>query len=211
MVGLEKAMKTPYAMLIPWAAVAGVVIAAWAGIHQLVLEPEQQHLRQLEATWATARQQLAQRVGARQTVKDLAHLIALLPTTQDFDRFPLAITEEAKRNHVILRQLSYVFEETDHAPAVKATFQGPITGRYGDLRRFIAQIEASDRLLFIEDLDVGHHTGDEKEAKNKEMMTFKMKISTYVRPSSNEPAVQEQNKTMKKASANQMLLGSGDS
>jgi len=56
--------------------------------------------------------------------------------------------------------------------------QGEVTGRYEDLRRFIHHLESSDRLLFIENLEVGSSakSNDRKNAK----ITVKLKIATYV-------------------------------
>jgi len=181
--GLRDIMTSPYAGLLPSGVLAGLFCGAWLAGHQLILHPLQQREAQLDTEWVTARQHLAQRLEAKQTIKDLAQLLALLPSSRDFSQLPLAMSEEAKRNNVTLAGLSYTLEKGDQMPAVKATFKGPVTGRYEDLRRFIYHLEASDRLLFIEDLDVGQSDTSAKDLKRREMMTFTLQISTYIRQS----------------------------
>jgi len=181
--GLRHIMTSPYAGLLPSGVLAGLFCGVWLAGHILVLQPLQQREAQLDTEWVTARQHLAQRMEAKQTIKDLAQLLALLPSSRDFSQLPLAMSEEAKRNNVTLAGLSYTLEKGDQMPAVKATFKGPVTGRYEDLRRFIYHLEASDRLLFIEDLDVGQSDTSAKDLKRREMMTFTLQISTYIRQS----------------------------
>lgn len=172
----------PYALLIPWVAVAGVLAATLAGVHLLLVGPAQDQLARLEAEWVTARRLVLQRQEAKQARKDLAHVLALLPARQEFVRFPLAISEMARRDRVALPTLSYTLEKPEEGLAVKAILQGPVTGRYEDIRRFIHHVEASDRLLFIEDLDVGRSGSSHQKADKKgEKVTVNLRIATYIR------------------------------
>jgi Tfp pilus assembly protein PilO len=191
MQGLRQIMTSPYAGLLPSGLVASLFCGAWLAVHLLILQPLQQRQVQLDTAWTVARQHLAQRIEAKQTIKDLAQLLTLLPSSRDFSQLPLAMSEEAKRNNVTLAGLSYTLEKGDQMPAVKVTFKGPVTGRYEDLRRFIYHLESSDRLLFIEDLDVGQSPTSEKDVKRREMMTFTLQISTYIRQTSGSPPAGE--------------------
>ena len=186
MLDIRQLLASPYFGLLPSGVVAGLFCSAWLAGHLLVLKPLEQRQAQLDTEWTTVRQQLAKRMEAKQTIKDLEQLLALLPTSRDFSQLPLAMSEEAKRNNVRLSGLSYTLDKGEQVPAVKLTFKGPVTGRYEDLRRFIYHLESSDRLLFIEDLDVGQFITSDKDVARKEMMTFTLQISTYIRQS---PAV----------------------
>jgi Tfp pilus assembly protein PilO len=205
-------MDSPYAGLLPSALVTALLCGAWLAGHLLILKPLEQRQAQFDTEWTAARQRLAQRMEAKQTLKDLAQLLALLPSARDFSQLPLAMNEEAKRNNVRLAGLSYTLEKGDQTPAVKVTFKGPVTGHYEDLRRFIYHLEASDRLLFIEDLDVGQPSSSEKDVKRKEMMTFTLQISTYIRQASGSlPAGHGSEPNMKKASADNQAGGDSPS
>jgi Tfp pilus assembly protein PilO len=204
MLGIRQMMTSPYAALLPSGVAAGLFCSAWVAGHLLVLQPLEQRQAQLDTEWTTARQHLARRIEAKQTIKDLAQLLALLPSSRDFSQLPLAMSEEAKRNNVTLAGLSYTLEKSDQMPAVKVTFKGPVTGRYEDLRRFIYHLESSDRLLFIEDLDVGQSITSEKDVKRREMMTFTLQISTYIRQTSESSPVKDSGEqNVRKVSAHQ--------
>jgi Tfp pilus assembly protein PilO len=204
MLGIREMMTSPYAGLLPTGVVAGLFCSAWLAGHLLVLKPLQERQVQLDTEWTTARQHLARRLEAKQTIRDLAQLLALLPSSRDFSQLPLAMSEEAKRNNVTLAGLSYTLDKDDQMPAVKVTFKGPVTGRYENLRRFIYHLEASDRLLFIEDLDVGQSASAEKDVKRKELMTFTLQISTYIRQSpAASPTGERGAENVRKASTDQ--------
>jgi len=197
-------MTSPYAGLFPSGLAAILFCSAWLAVHLWILQPLQQQQVQLDTEWIATRQHLAQRIEAKQTLKDLAQLLALLPSSRDFSQLPLAMSEEAKRNNVTLAGLSYTLDKSDQMPAVKVTFKGPVTGRYEDLRRFIYHLESSDRLLFIEDLDVAQSSTSEKDVKRREMMTFTLQISTYIRQTSEaSPAGEGREHNVKKAAADQ--------
>jgi Tfp pilus assembly protein PilO len=203
MLDLRQVMASPYLGLLPSGIVASLFGGAWLAGHLLILQPLQVRHAQLDTEWTAARQHLAQRLEAKQTIKDLAQLLALLPSSRDFSQLPLALSDEAKRNNVTLAGLSYTLEKGDQMPAVKVTLKGPVTGRYEDLRRFIYHLEASDRLLFIEDLDVGQSATTEKDVKRREMMTFTLQISTYIRQSPGvSPAGDRIEQKVRKASDN---------
>jgi Tfp pilus assembly protein PilO len=203
MLDLRHVTASPYVRLLPSGIVAGLFGGAWLAGHLLILQPLQLRQAQLDTEWAAARQHLAQRLEAKQTIKDLAQLLALLPSPRDFSQLPLALSDEAKRNNVTLAGLSYTMEKADQMPAMKVTLKGPVTGRYEDLRRFIYHLEASDRLLFIEDLDVGQSETSAKDLKRREMMTFTLQLSTYIRQSPGvSPASNRIRQNVRKASDN---------
>jgi Tfp pilus assembly protein PilO len=82
--------------------------------------------------------------------------------------------------------LSYKTESTVVANTSKGLLQGPLTGRYEDLRRFIHNLETADELLFIEDLELTR-SGDVQD----EALTFNIKIVTYLRTDSKKPILSE--------------------
>jgi Tfp pilus assembly protein PilO len=170
-----------YAPLLPWFVLAIILGSAWAGMHLLVIAPAAAHLSRVEADRSAIRQKITTRQDAKVTAKDMSHVLLLLPTRRDFAELPMAISEEARQKGVTLPSISYAFEKPDDAMASKAIFQGPVTGRYEDLRRFIYGLETSSPLVFIEDLDVSRSGKSERDNQNREIVTFNLKMSTYVR------------------------------
>jgi hypothetical protein len=172
-----------YAGLIVWGALAALLGGAWATVHFVTYVPAQERLAKVEAERVAARQHLAHRLDAKQSSKDLAYIMNLLLTQRDFYQLPLALWEEGKLNHVNLSELTYTLEKPGENPAVKATFRGPVKGRYEDLRQFIHHLEASDRMLFIEDVDVGRIAAKDPGTE-KAPMTMHLQMSTYIRQGS---------------------------
>ena len=168
----------PHAALIPWLGIAGGLCVVLAAAHLLLALPAQQRVRQSEADLSGIRQRLAQHVEAAKARKDVAKFLGTLPATRDFAQLPLALAQEAQRNNVAMPDVSYTLDKTSDGVATRAVLQGEVTGRYEDLRRFIHHLESSDRLLFIENLEVGSSakSNDRKNAK----ITVKLKIATYV-------------------------------
>jgi Tfp pilus assembly protein PilO len=170
-----------YVPLLPWFVLAIILGSAWAGVHLLMVAPAGAYLSRVEADRSAMRQKITARQDARETAKDMSYVLRLLPTQRDFAELPLAISEEAIHKGVALPSVSYAFEKPDDAMASKAIFRGPVTGRYEDLRRFIYGVETSNQLVFIEDLEVSRSGKSEREAQNREIVTFNLKMSTYVR------------------------------
>lgn len=173
-----------YIGLYPWLITVVMLAAVWAGVHYGKLAPAQEQLAAVEGEWAGARRDLAQRLEAKQARKDLKQVLAMLPSPRDFARLPLAISEMAKRDGVIVPSFSYTLEKSSDGLATKAFLQGAVTGQYQDLRRFIYHLEASDGLLlFIEDLSAGRSSGARAEKQGKGV-TVTLRLVTYIREES---------------------------
>ncbi|MEP6601010.1 MAG: type 4a pilus biogenesis protein PilO [Nitrospirota bacterium] len=176
-----------YVPLIPWLVLAAMFGMAWAGMHFLILGPAEEHLSQAEAQRIAVRQQITSRQDAKETAKDMSHVIALLPTQRDFAQLPQTISEEALHEGVILPGLSYSFEKPDQSLGSRVILRGPVTGRYEDLRRFIYGLETANRLVFIEDLDVSRSGKADKQSTNRDVVTVNLQISTYIRKNTSAP------------------------
>lgn len=183
---LIAALRHPFAPLFPWASVVvGLLVIVFVvrevGVTQTVSTRER-----LEKEWIAARQSLAQHREARTTQADLKKVWALLPAERDFAPLALGIAEEAKRDRVTMPALSYRTEPTFVAHTRKGLLQGPMSGRYEDLRRFIHNVETADELLFIEDLGLSRSGGTQDD-----MLTFTITIATYLRADSESPILSE--------------------
>ncbi|TLY25659.1 MAG: hypothetical protein E6K64_03165 [Nitrospirae bacterium] len=168
--------RTPYGSLILWMAVAGVLGAALVVVRLLVVAPAQDRFAQAEAAWMAARQRVAQRLEAKQARKNLTVILNALPGHRDFAQLPLTISEVARRDRVSIPDLSYALEKPQAGGFSKAVLRGSVSGRYEDLRRFIHHLETAHGFLFIEDLNVSHHS-----TKKGEAVAFQITLSTYIR------------------------------
>ena len=170
-----------YAPLLPWVWVSSLLVIALAGVHYGLVVTAQDRLAALEASVVKSRQSLAYHQEAKQARQDLARVLAFLPAGREFARLPLVISEIAQRDRVAIPSFTYTVEKSEDGLAAKATLQGAATGQYEDLRRFIYDLEASNRLLlFIEDLSVGQSSDLKTEQKSKKV-TVNLRLATYIR------------------------------
>ncbi len=171
----------PFAPLFPWAGVALGLLGLLFLVHDLGVGGAQAGRERLENEWAASRQALMYHREARKSKKDLSQVWAVLPAERDFTPLALGISDEAKRDRVTLPALSYKTEPTLVANTSKGLLQGPMTGRYEDLRRFIYGLETAEELVFIEDLELTR-SGGVQDA----LLTFNIKIATYLRGDAGE-------------------------
>jgi Tfp pilus assembly protein PilO len=165
----------PYALLVPWAGLVGILLVVWAGLHLALLEQLLGQRSALEQERMSARQQLSRHVEAKRARKDMARVLARLPAQRDFAPLALGLTEQARAQHVRMPGLSYQVEKTDISLVRKAVLQGSVSGRYEDLRRFIYNLETAEELLLIEDLQVAGARAQDQT------VTFNMRIVTFLR------------------------------
>ena len=178
-------LRKPYGILIPWLGlVVLLAVVLWA-VNTVGINGAEQSRTKLESEWNQARQELTRHREAQKARKDLAQVWSVLPVERDFAPLALGITEEAKRDRVILPALSYKTEPTPVANTSKGLLQGTMTGRYEDLRRFLFDVETAEELVYIEDLELV-----QSEVQQNEKLTFNIKIATYLRGESGKAAVQ---------------------
>lgn len=179
-------LQHPVAPLLPWGVMAIGLFVMLIVVQVVGLADLQAKRQWLETEWGSVRQSLVHHREARNATKDLTQVWALLPGERDFGPLALGISDEAKREGVVLPALSYKTEPTTVAHTTKGLLQGSMSGRYEDLRRFIHDLETADELLFIEDLELNRTGGLQSEA-----LTFNIKIATYLRVGREKQDLQE--------------------
>jgi Tfp pilus assembly protein PilO len=178
-------LRKPYGTLIPPAGLVLVLLLSLWVVKSLGIDSVEQTRSRLAAEWTQARKTYQYHQEALRAKKDLAQVWSALPEERDFAPLALGITEEAKRNNVILPALSYKTESTPVLNMSKGLLQGTMSGRYEDLRRFLYDIETADELVYIEDVDLVRSTTHQDQ-----QLTFNVKIVTYLRGEAAKPTAQ---------------------
>ena len=178
-------LRKPYGVLIPWLMWVVLLSGILWAVRTVGVEGAEQSLAKLELEWNRARQEFTHHKVAQKAREDLAQVWSVLPVERDFAPLALGITEEAKRDGVILPALSYKTEPTLVANTNKGVLQGTMTGRYEDLRRFLHDLETAEELVYIEDLELVP-----SDTQQSQTLTFDIKIATYLRGEPNKPALQ---------------------
>ena len=178
-------LRKPHGILIPWLALVVLLAGVLWTVRTIGIDGAEQSLVKLESELNQARQEFMHHKAAQKAQKDLAQVWSVLPVERDFAPLALGITEEAKRNRVILPALSYKTELTPVANTTKGVLQGTMTGRYEDLRRFLYGVETAEELVYIEDLELVP-----SDAQQDQTVTFNIKIATYLRGEPSKATVQ---------------------
>jgi len=178
-------LRKPYGILIPWLALVLLLAGCLWAVCIVGMNGAELSLAKLEFEWSQAHQEYILHKQARKARKDLAQVWSILPVERDFAPLALGITEEAKRDRVILPALSYKTEPTAVAHTSKGVLQGTMTGRYEDLRRFLYDVETAEELVYIEDLELVR-----SGAQQDQPLTFNVKIATYLRGEPSKATVQ---------------------
>lgn len=179
-------LQHAYAPLLPWGGMAVSLFLVLIVVQYVWLADLEIKRHDLEGERLRLQQSLMQHRAARSAAKELSHVWALLPSERDFGPLALGISDEAKREGVILPALSYKTEPSTVGHTTKGLLQGAMSGRYEDLRRFIHGLETADELLLIEDLEVHRAGSTEGEA-----LTFNIKIATYLKADHEKQRLQE--------------------
>lgn len=185
MEALLQQLRKPHGVLIPWVAFVLLLSGVLWAVRTVGVDRAEQSVAKLESEWNQARQEFMHHKAAQKAQKDLAQVWSVLPVERDFAPLALGITEEAKRNRVILPALSYKTEPTPVANTSKGVLQGTMTGRYEDLRRFLYDVETAEELVYIEDLELVP-----ADAQQDKTLTFNIKIVTYLRGEPGKGTVQ---------------------
>lgn len=172
---LARLLYQPYAIVVPWAGLACLLAAVWGGLHLWVVDHYRDRREALEQARMDARTLVSHHSEIRQARKDMARVLAMLPSQRDFAPLALGVTEQAKAHHVSLPGLTYQLEKTDLPDVFRAVLEGDISGRYEDLRRFIEHLETADELVLIEHLDV------DRARQQDANMTINLRVATYLR------------------------------
>src|SRR5688572_5562509 len=136
-------LRQPYAPLFPLLGLSVMVLIAWCVVHTTALDSAEHQKQELQSAWDKARQQFARHKDAMRAKEGLRQVWDVFPLVRDFAPLALGITEEAKRDHITLPALSYKTERTPIPDATKAVLQGAVTGHYGDVRRFLYNLESA--------------------------------------------------------------------
>ena len=95
-------LRKPHGTLIPWFALVLLLAGVLWAVRTVGIDGAEQSLAKLELEWNQTRQELIHHKAVQKAQKDLAQIWSVLPVERDFAPLALGITEEAKRNRVIL-------------------------------------------------------------------------------------------------------------
>ncbi|NOU09533.1 MAG: hypothetical protein HOO98_05885 [Nitrospira sp.] len=171
--------------LFPLAVLTGLSLAGALLICVYGLRPAEEQLLMAERAYQNAKQIQAdlqrtkiQQVRAQAAQRQLDIVRQALPTQEEFTPLALALSELAKREHIIIPGMGYDIKKPEDGRPVKATVTFKATGEYAAMYRFLHRLETADHYLVIESLDVA---GEQKQDASAARVVVNFTVATYLR------------------------------
>ncbi len=155
---------------------AVIVCAVFVGINLLLygflIAPSTAWLKTGEAKSAELRHRHAEAVLFKKQEPLFAGLLAGIPAQKDMPLLVKEFVQMARSLNLVVAAINYDMPRRESGELALLSFSFPIEGRYPDVKRFIYEMETTDRLVGIQDLKLDADQGRVK---------LQMKLITYVR------------------------------
>jgi len=149
----------------------GLILADLA-LYGALVAPTAAGFSSREARYAELRKRHAESVLFLKQKPLFAGIMAGVPSQQDMPLLVKEFVQSAKRLNLKVAAVNYDMPKRGSGELAQLAFSFPAEGRYPDLKRFIYEVETSDRLVGIDDLKLETEQGKVK---------LTMKLMTYVK------------------------------
>lgn len=150
---------------------AGFVLADLL-VYFVLLGPSRALLAEREAKYAELRKRHAEAVLFKKQKQLFAGIVAGVPSQQDMPLLVKEFVQTARQLKLRVASVNYDIPKRAGGELIMLAFSFPAEGRYPEIKRFIYDVETSDRLVGIQDLKLESEKGNVKLA---------LKLMTYVK------------------------------
>ena len=119
-----------------------------------------------------SRRSTPRRSSSRNRNDYFAGLISGIPTQKDVPLLIKDLVQTARRLNLSVEAINSDIPTPARGGLTMLTFTFPASGAYADIKRFIYDVETSDRIVGIQDVKLGSEKGRVK---------MQMKLVTYIR------------------------------
>jgi Tfp pilus assembly protein PilO len=138
----------------------------------VLVSPSSVRLAALEARYRELRKRRADAVLFKQQKPSVSGVIAGVPAQKDMPLLVKDLVQSARRLSLSVSSVKYDIPRRASGELALLSFSFPAEGRYADIKRFVYEVETSDRLVGIENL---------KMDSDKGIVKMEMKLLTYVK------------------------------
>ncbi len=157
----------------PLIAAAAVLLFIDLLLYAAVVLPSGDRLRAQETRVSDLRKRRTEAVLFRKQKQQLAGIKAGIISQKDMPLLVKELVQNARRLNLTVAPINYDIPKRSGEDLALLTFSFPAQGRYADIKRFVYEVETSDRLIGIQDLKMNE--GD------KGRVDIQMKLMTYVK------------------------------
>ncbi len=148
---------------------AGLVLADLLVYFMLVV-PSSSGLAAREAKYAEFRKRHAEAVLFKKQKPLFAGIMAGIPAQKDMPLLVKEFVQTARQLNLSVAAVNYDMPKRGSGELAMLAFSFPAEGKYPDIKRFIYEVETSDRLVGVQDLKLESDTGRVK--MNVKLMTY---------------------------------------
>ncbi len=138
----------------------------------LAIAPAEERLAGQQSRYRDLKKQYADAMLFRKQKESLKGLQAGIPTQKDVPILIKELVQSARRLGLSVGAINSDIPQAGGGGLTMLTFSVPVSGPYGGVKRFIYDIETSDRMVGIQDLKLDSEKGSVK---------LHMKLVTYIR------------------------------
>jgi len=134
--------------------------------------PTVSKLDALESTYAEIRKRHADAIQYKNQKVALTGTMAGIPAQKDMPLLVKELVQMARRQNLVVSSVKYDIPKRASGELTLLSFSFPAEGKYGNIKRFIYDVETSARLVGIQEL---------KMDADKVSVKLDMKLLTYVK------------------------------
>jgi Tfp pilus assembly protein PilO len=141
-------------------------------LYGVLIAPSAAWLSTWDAKYSELRKRHAGAVLFKKQKPAFAGIMAGIPAQKDMPLLVKDLVQTARRLNLTVSSVKYDIPKRASGELALLTFSFPAEGRYPDIKRFIYEVETSDRLVGVQELKLGSDQGKVK---------LEMKLVTYIK------------------------------
>ena len=145
-------------------------------VYAAVVAPASARLEEQHRRYQDLKRQYADALLFKKQKEALAGLQRGIPTQKDVPLLIKELVQSARRLNLRAGAINSDIPTPGSGGLAMLTFSVPLSGSYGNIKRFIYDVESSDRLIGIQDVKL--ETENDKGAVS---VKVQMKLITYIR------------------------------
>jgi Tfp pilus assembly protein PilO len=152
--------------------VFAVLILVNVLVFAFLLSPLSSRLKTGEQRSIALRKRHAEAVLFEKQKPHFTGIMSGIPAQKDMPLLVKEVVQTARKSNLSVAAVNYDIPQRESGELAMLAFSFPAEGKYPDLKRFVYDVETSDRLIGIQDL---------KLEMEKNSVKLQMKLMTYVR------------------------------
>jgi Tfp pilus assembly protein PilO len=141
-------------------------------LYYLLVVPSTERLTAGETSFAELKKRRTEAILFQKQKQELAGIRAGIPAQKDMPLLVKELVQTARRLNLTVSSINYDIPKRGGEEIAMLTFSFPVEGRYADVKRFIYEVETSDRFVGIQDMKLESDNGRVK---------LQMKLVTYIK------------------------------